>query len=76
MAKGKFSPLFKGSYVIVNVKPAGVTPDIRCLATRHMATANCCRLKFVEAIPQHALYLKHLSRAMFRQAPRSPPPAG
>ena len=44
-AEGKFSPLFKGLYVIVNVKPAGVTADIRCLATGHMATVKRCRLK-------------------------------
>ena len=65
-AEGKFSPLFKGPYVIVNVKPAGVTADIRCLATGHMATVNRCRLKVLEAIPQHALRLKHLPRAVFR----------
>ena len=65
-ANGRFSPLFKGPYVIVNVKPAGVTADIRCLATGHMATVNRCRLKFLEAIPQHALHLKHLPRAVIR----------
>ena len=65
-AEGKFSPLFKGPYVIVNVKPAGVTADIRCLATGHMATVNRCRLKFLEATPQHALHLNHLPRAVFR----------
>ena len=64
--EGKFSPLFKAAYVIVNVKPAGVTADTRCLATGHMATVNRCRLKFLEAIPQHALRLKHLPRAVFR----------
>ena len=50
-AEGKFSPLFKGPYVMVNVKPTGVTVDIRCLATGHMATVNRCRLKFVQANP-------------------------
>ena len=65
-SEGKFSPLFKGPYVIVNVKPAGVTVDIRCFARGHMATVNRCRLKFAEAIPQHALHLKHLPRAVFR----------
>ena len=65
-AEGKFSPLFKGPYVIVNVKPAGVTADIRCLATGHMATVNLCRLKFLEAFPQRALHLKHLPRAALR----------
>ena len=30
--------------------PAGVTADIRCLATGHMATVNQCRLKFLEAV--------------------------
>ena len=50
-AERKFSPLFKGPYVIVNVKPAGVTADIRCLSTGHMATVNRCRLKLLEAIP-------------------------
>ena len=65
-AEGKFSPLFKGPYVVVIVKPAGVTADIRCLATGHMATVNRCRLKFLEAAPQHALHLKHLPRAVFR----------
>ena len=44
-AEGKFSPLFKGPYVIVNVKPAGATADIRCLATEHMAAVNGCRRK-------------------------------
>ena len=52
-------------YVIVNVKPAGGTADIRCTATGHMVTVNRCRLKFLEAIPQHALHLKHLPRALF-----------
>ena len=65
-AEDTFSPLFKGPYVIVNYKPAGVTADIRCLATGHMATVNRYRLKFLEAIPQHALHLKHLPRAVFR----------
>ena len=65
-AEGKFSPLFKGPYVIANVKPAGVTADILCLAMGHMATVNWCRLKFLEAIPQDALHLKHLPRAAFR----------
>ena len=65
-AEGKCSPLLKGTYVIVNVKPAGVTADIRCLATGHMATVNRCRLKLLEAIPQHALHLTHLPRAVFR----------
>ena len=51
-AEGTFSPLFNGPYVIVNVKPAGVTADIRCLATGHMPTVNRCRLKFLEATPQ------------------------
>ena len=64
-AEGKFSPLFIGPYV-VNVEPAGVTADIRCLTTGHMATVNRCRLKFLEAAPQHALHLKHLPRAVFR----------
>ena len=64
--EGKFSPLFKGPYVIVKVNPAAVTADIRCLATGHMATVNRCRLKFLEAIPQHALHLKHTRRAVFR----------
>ena len=65
-AEGKFSPLFQGPYVIVNVKPAGVTADIRCLATGHIATVNRCRLKFLEAIPQHELHLRHLPRVVFR----------
>ena len=65
-AEGKFSPLFKGPYVGVTVKPAGVTADIRCIATGHMATVNLCRLKFLEAVPQHALHLKYLSRAVFQ----------
>ena len=65
-AEGKFSPLFKGPYVIVNVKRIGVTAGIRCLATGYMATVNRCRLKFLEAIPKHALHLKHLPRAVFR----------
>ena len=65
-AEGKFSPFFKGPYVIVNAKPAGVTADILWLATGHMATVNRCRLKFLQAIPQHALHLKHLPRAAFR----------
>ena len=64
-AEGKFSPLVKGPYVVVNVKPAGVTADIRCLATGHMATVNRCRLKFLELVPQHALHLKHLPRTVF-----------
>ena len=64
-AEGRFIPVFKGPYVIVNVKPAGVTADIRYLATRHMATVNRCRLKFPEAIPQDTLHLKYLSRAVF-----------
>ena len=63
-AESKFSPLFKGPYV--NVKPAGVTAGILCLATEHMATVNRCRLKFLEAIPQHAVHRKHLRRAVFR----------
>ena len=65
-AEGRFSPLFKGSYVVVNVKPADVTAEIRCLATGHMATVNRCRLKVLEAVSQHALHLKHLPRAVFR----------
>ena len=65
-AEGKFSLLCKGPYVVVKAKPAGVTPDIRCLATGHMATGNRCSLKFLEAVPQHALHLKHLPRAVFR----------
>ena len=65
-AEGTFSPFLKGPYVIVNVNPAGVAADIRCLATGHMATVNRCFLKFLEAIPQHALHLKHLPRAVFR----------
>ena len=65
-AESKFGPLFKEPYVIVNAKPAGVTADIRCLATGHMATVTRCRLKFLEAVPRHALYLKHLPRAVFR----------
>ena len=65
-AEGTFSPLFKGPYVIVNFKPAGVTADVLCLATGHTATVSRCRLKFLEAIPQHALHLKHLPRAVFR----------
>ena len=65
-AEGKFSPFCKGQYVVVNVKPVGVTADIRCLATGHMATVNRCRLKFLEAVPQHTLHLKHLPRAVFR----------
>ena len=65
-AEGTFRPLFKGPYVVVNVKPASVTADIRCLAKGHMATVNRCRLKFLEAVPQHALHLKHLPRAVFR----------
>ena len=65
-AGGKFSHFFEGPYVIVNAKPTGVTADIRCLATGHTATVNRCRLKFVEAIPQHALHLKHLPRAVCR----------
>ena len=64
-AEGTFSLVCKGQYVIVNVKPAGVTADIRCLATRHMAAVNRCRLKFLEAIPQHALHLRHPRRAVF-----------
>ena len=75
-AEGKLSPLFKGPYVIVNVKPAGVTANIRCLATGHMATVNRCRLKFLEAIAQQALHLKHLPRAVFRYVLRSSPPGG
>ena len=59
-AEGKFSLLFKGRYVVVNVKPAGVTADIRCLATGHMATVSRARLKFL------ALHLKHLPRAVFK----------
>ena len=43
----------------------GVTADIRCLDTGHTATVNQCRLKFLEAIPQHALHLKHVPRAVF-----------
>ena len=65
-AEGTLSPLFKGPYVIINVKPAGVTADIRCLATGHMASVNRCHFKFLEAIPQHELHLKHLPRAVFR----------
>ena len=42
---------------IVNVKPADVTADICGLATEHMATANQCRLKFLEANPQHPLHV-------------------
>ena len=64
-ADGKFSPLLKGPYVVVNVKPAAVTADIRCLATGHMATVNRCRLKFLEAVPQHALHPTHLPPAVF-----------
>ena len=75
-AEGKFSPFFKGLYVIVNVKPAGVTADIRCLATGHMAPVNRCRLKFLEAIPQHALHLQHLPQAIFCQILRYSPPEG
>ena len=65
-AEGKFSPLFKGPYVIVNVKPAGVTADIRFLATGHMITVNRCCPKYLGAIPRHALHLKHLPLAVFR----------
>ena len=65
-AEGKFSPLFKEPYVIVNVIPAGVIADIRSLATGHMATVSRCRLNFLEAISQHALHLKHLQRAVLR----------
>ena len=65
-AESKFSPLLKGPYVVVNVKPAGVTADVPCLATGHMATVNRARLKFLEAVPQHALDLKHLPRAVFK----------
>ena len=64
--EGTFSPLFKNRYVIVNVEGAGVTADIRSLATGHITTVNPRRLKFVEAIPQHALHLKGLPRATFR----------
>ena len=64
-AEGMFSPLLKRPYVIVSDKPAGVTADIRGRATGHMATAKRCRRKFVEAIPQHAPYVKHLPRAVF-----------
>ena len=52
--------------VDVNFKPTGVTSEIRCLATGHMATVNRCRLKFLGAVPQHALQLKHLPRTVFR----------
>ena len=45
-AESKFSPFFKGPYVIVNVKRAGVTADIRCLATGSIATVNRCHLNF------------------------------
>ena len=31
LTKGKFSPLFKGPYVIVSVRPASVTADIGTL---------------------------------------------
>ena len=65
-AEGKFSPLFKGPYVVINVKPAGVTADIRCLPKGHVATVNRCRLKFLEAVPQLALHLTQLPRAVFR----------
>ena len=65
-SEGKFNPLFKGPYVVVNVKPADVTADIRCLATGHMATVTRCRLKFLEAVPRHALHLEHLPRAVSR----------
>ena len=65
-AESTFSPLFKWPYLIVNVIPAGVTADIRCLATGHITTVNRCRLKFLEAIPRHALHLKHLPRPVFR----------
>ena len=65
-AEGKFSPFFKGPYIVVNVKPAGITADIRCLATGHMAAVNRCRLKFLQSVPQHALHLTRLPRAVFR----------
>ena len=65
-AEGKFSPLLKGPYIVVHVKPASVTADIRYFATGHMATVNRCRLKILEAVSQHALHLKHLPRAVFR----------
>ena len=54
--KGAFSPSLERPYVVVNVKPAGFTADIRCRATGHMATVNPYRPKFLEAIPQHALH--------------------
>ena len=75
-AEGTSSLLFKGPYVIANVRPAFVTADIRCLATGHMATVNRCRLTFLEAISQHALHLKHLPLALCRQVLRSSPPGG
>ena len=65
-AEGKFSPLFKWPYVVVNFKPTGVTSEVRCLAKGHMATVNRCRLKFLDAVPQHALQLKHMPRTVFR----------
>ena len=65
-AGGKFSPLFKGPYVIVNGTPAGFTAGIRCLATGHTATVNRCHLKFLETIPRYALHMRHLPRAVFR----------
>ena len=65
-AEGKYSPLIKGPCVVVHVEPPGVTADIRCLAREHMATVNPCHLKFLEGIPQHALHLVHLPRAVFR----------
>ena len=58
-AEGKFSPLFKWPYVIVNVKPAGVTAG-------RMATVNRCRLKFLDGVRQHAPHLTHLSCTVFR----------
>ena len=65
-AEGTFSPLFKRPYDVANAKPAGVTADIRCLNTGHMATVNQARLKFLEVVPQHASHLKHLPRAVVK----------
>lgn len=63
--KGKFTPYYKGPYIVKSVRPCGLTAELHDPVTGSELVANRYRLKFLDAPPSVFIQSRALPRTLF-----------
>lgn len=66
MDAGKFSPLYKGPYIVRQVRPCGLTAELYDPVTGTELLANRTRLKFLDAPPDANMQSRILPKVAYQ----------